>query len=397
MSLINQMLLDLERRRASAAERGQLPDHVRALPDLGHGARTAWIVAIGGAIVLAAAAVWIALSGFGFPGAGRMPGLAAPRATARPDHAVVASRPDAAAPARSTTITSPAARMSFELSNVPAPLPGAGDDTRPPPPIPTSEVVAESRSTLPREPSSAATREAPTVPATNASGAERPPSRPKAASPATAQPAAGVPQEARPEIDKKVRQPTPHELAESEYARATTLLNQGKLTEARASLEAALRHNPAHHRARQALLGVLIETKKNAEAEQLLQEGLQIAPAQIGFAMALARLQVDGGNTPAAIDTLQKSASYAQSSGEYLAFLAALLQREQRHDEAIEQFRAALRLKPDSGVWLLGLGMSLQAANRGAEARDAFRRAKASGNLNPSLQAFADQRLQQLQ
>ena len=38
MSVINQVLLDLEKRRASAAERGVLPNHVRALPDSGRGA-----------------------------------------------------------------------------------------------------------------------------------------------------------------------------------------------------------------------------------------------------------------------------------------------------------------------------------------------------------------------
>ena len=32
MSVINQLLLDLEKRRASGAERSALPNHVRALP-----------------------------------------------------------------------------------------------------------------------------------------------------------------------------------------------------------------------------------------------------------------------------------------------------------------------------------------------------------------------------
>ena len=113
--------------------------------------------------------------------------------------------------------------------------------------------------------------------------------------------------------------------------------------------------------------------------------------------MALARLQVDRGNNQAAIDTLQKGIAYAQGNADYHAFLAALLQRQQRHDEAVAQFRAALGLKPQSGVWLMGLGMSLQALNRNSEAGEAYRSAKSSGTLKPELQAFVDQRLQQLQ
>ena len=39
MSVINQMLLDLDRRRASGEERNRIPDHVRALPGEPHAAR----------------------------------------------------------------------------------------------------------------------------------------------------------------------------------------------------------------------------------------------------------------------------------------------------------------------------------------------------------------------
>jgi MSHA biogenesis protein MshN len=55
-------------------------------------------------------------------------------------------------------------------------------------------------------------------------------------------------------------------------------------------------------------------------------------------------------------------------------------------------FDRALRLRPNSGIWLLGMGMSLEATGRNAEAQEAFRRAKASGNLTPELQNYADQR-----
>ena len=129
----------------------------------------------------------------------------------------------------------------------------------------------------------------------------------------------------------------------------------------------------------------------------MLREALRLSPGQSGFTMALARLQVDRGNNQAAIDTLQKGITYAQGNADYHAFLAALLQRQQRHEEAIAQYRAALGLRPQSGVWLMGLGMSLQSLNRNTEARDAYRSAKASGTLKPDLQAFVDQRLQQLQ
>jgi MSHA biogenesis protein MshN len=230
-------------------------------------------------------------------------------------------------------------------------------------------------------------REAPVARARNR------PDRAESEKPAPAPVAAGT----QPEIKKQVKQPTARELAENEYRKGTVWLNQGRMAEAQEAFEAALNLYPAYHAARQALVGVFVETKKFADAEHVLQDGLAQAPAQIGFAMTLARLQVDRGDAAQAASTLRKGLDYAQGNADYVAFFAALLQRQGRHEEAIEQFRAALRVRPAVGVWWLGLGISLQAVNHAAEAQDAFRRARATDNLSPELAAFADQRLKQLQ
>ena len=129
------------------------------------------------------------------------------------------------------------------------------------------------------------------------------------------------------------------------------------------------------------------------EAVRLLQDGLQLAPSQPGFAMMLARLQVERGELDAGVQTLARSLEYAASNADYAAFYAGLLQRQQRHAQAIEMFDRALRLRPGNGVWLLGMGLSLEALGRGGEAQEAFRRARASGNLPPDLQNYADQRI----
>jgi MSHA biogenesis protein MshN len=109
--------------------------------------------------------------------------------------------------------------------------------------------------------------------------------------------------------------------------------------------------------------------------------------------MMAARLHVDRGEIDAAVQTLARSADYAGNSADYAGFYAGLLQRQKKHAEAVGMFDRALRLRPNSGVWLLGMGISLEALGRGAEAQESFRRARATGNLTPELQTFADQRL----
>jgi MSHA biogenesis protein MshN len=166
--------------------------------------------------------------------------------------------------------------------------------------------------------------------------------------------------------------------------------------EAEESLRQALLHDPRHAAARQALAALLVETKHLDRAELLLQQGLDIQPGQAGFAMTLARLQVERGDVAAALATLQRHPPSGENA-DYHGFMAALLQRGERHKEAIEHYQNALRSNPGSAPWLLGLGISLQADSQPARAAEAFRRAKASGSLSTELQAFADQRLRQLQ
>lgn len=392
MSVINQVLIDLEKRRASSAERSLVPNHVRALPEGEQAPRWGWIAAGGLAVVVAAAGAWVLLSGFELPGL-RARAPIAPLSTEAAIEKVVAASAgvkEEPQPREESQIGLLASRLSFELSNPPeassSPRADAGAARAP---LPAARVLGKASG----EP---AVRSEPAMAREEPAPAARPDKAKTPAVVATAKSSVGTP-EGKPVIQKQVRQPTSHDQAENEFRKAAAALHQGRLTEAQEGFQAALDLNPGYHGARQALVGLLLEGKRLGDAERVLQEGVRLAPVQIGFTTTLARLQVDRGDNATAIATLQKGLDFAQGSPDYLAFLAALLQRAQRHNDAIEQFQAALRLRPGAGVWLLGLGMSLQAVNRAAEAQDAYRRATATNSLNPELAAFADQRLRQLQ
>ena len=347
MSVINQVLVELEKRRASGAERGILPDHVRALPEGGSDHRAWWFAAAGGAALVLAGVVWVALSAFGW----------APRATVA---AVERAGPDAVV----ERFVSASAAMAADVTPREHAVRRSGDT-----PHPAGHLTLE-LSTVPKEqaPRSTATRIA-----------EKPVTAGKRG------------------IEKQIPQATARELSDNEYRKAAGSLHQGRTQEAMAGFREALNLFPGHHGARQGLVALLVESKAGSEAERVLQEGIKLAPEQIGFTMTLARLQVDRGDGSGAAATLQGGLAHAQASPDYVAFLAALLQRQGRHDQAVEQFQAALKARPGTGVWWLGLAISLQALNRGPEAQDAYRRARTTNNLNAELAAFADQRLRQLQ
>lgn len=194
------------------------------------------------------------------------------------------------------------------------------------------------------------------------------------------------------ENELAVKSVTPQQQALFNYQKALSWLQQGRIAEARNALEEALRLDPHHLAARQALAGMLVELRQLTQAEVVLQEGVSQNAEQYGFAMALARLQVERGDIRAALDTLYRSLPHATSNAGYQAFLAAILQRAEQHKGAIEHYQNALRLAP-SGTWQMGLGISLQVENRLPEAQEAFRLAKSSNELSNELLAFVDQRL----
>lgn len=181
--------------------------------------------------------------------------------------------------------------------------------------------------------------------------------------------------------------------ADAEFHKASGLAQQGNITDALAGYEAALRLNPGHDVARQALVALLLESRRSAEAERVLQEAVKNRQEHTGFAMLLARLQVERGAVGEGLATLEKSLPFAGQQADYQAFFAALLQRQNRHNDAIAHYQIVLQLAPNNGIWLMGYGISLLAVQRNAEAKDAFKRALETQMLSPELREFVQQKL----
>jgi MSHA biogenesis protein MshN len=373
MSLINQMLMDLEKRRAPRPD-GVL-SQARALPtQLARDPRLRFALIALLALALAAAVfTWVTKHGITLP----LPSFL--------------STP-AQAPTPPTPTTKEATPPPLPTNaNAPVPAPTA--------PAPTVEkalkdnpVVSESL----LEPASRMSLELSTA----TQEPERAVSKPAAKAKSVAQPTviakakpAAEPL-STPGISKQVKQETPQQQAEEEYRKAVVLLQQGQQVEAQEGFRRALQFDPNFTASRLALAGLLLQGRQMAEAERVLRKGLELDIRQPGFAMMLARIQLDKGDTQAALETLRRTLPYTTGNADYHAFMAALLLRDARYTDSVEHYRTALSLKP-AGVWYMGLGVSLQALQRLPEAHDAFQKAMESGELNPELGAFVDQRLKQ--
>jgi MSHA biogenesis protein MshN len=194
-------------------------------------------------------------------------------------------------------------------------------------------------------------------------------------------------------IDRQERPLGPVERAENAFLMGIAALRNGHATEAEARFRVALDALPAHVGARQALLGLMLDSRRSVEAEALMRAGMVANPDQISFAMVAARLQAQRGDAVAAILTLESVQGPGSGHGDFVALHAAMLQRIGRHGEAAQRYSVAIGLGNAQPVWYIGRAISLQQIGKDAEARASFRQAIDTGSLPPELRAFAERQL----
>jgi len=194
-------------------------------------------------------------------------------------------------------------------------------------------------------------------------------------------------------IDRQDRPLSPAERAENAFLSGISALRNGHAQEAEGRFRTALDAMPAHVAARQALLGLMLESRRTADAEALMRAGIVANPAQVSFAMVAARLQAQRGDAVGAILTLESVGAPGSGHPEFVALHAAMLQRIGRHGEAAERYSAAIALGNPLPVWHIGRAISLQEIGKETEARSSFRQAIDTGNLTPELRAFAERQL----
>ncbi len=392
MSLINQVLQELEKRHADDPGLASLPPQVRAVRMVAPTAMRVLVIAL--ILVLAAVSAFFYLGG-GWPPAATtqltvtpLPNPVKKQNSARAPAAQTAPAPGPAPiePAVQAVLLAPVSRLSEELSF----------SADPEPAVRAQKPKAVARVEKPRAAKSAAasppTASAP-VPATVVAVPPVSAAAPDPAAATAAQPAAV---ESPSGIDKQMREMTVQQRAETAFRSGVAQLQDGRVSAAETSFREALKEDSMHVSARQALLGLLLDSGRNDEAEQLLRRALELNPRQPRHAMVLARLEVDRGEVGGAINTLVGALPYVRSDPEYYAFLAALLQRDGRNRDAVDYYSTALQSSPGNAVWLMGLGMSLRANEQYADAREAFRRSADSKQLNTELQAFVERQLREL-
>ncbi|TCK16871.1 tetratricopeptide repeat protein [Thiogranum longum] len=205
--------------------------------------------------------------------------------------------------------------------------------------------------------------------------------------------------------DKPTPEPTPvtaakkvlttEETAQRHYNRAQGLLKNGNLHAATVALQSALELEPGRTDTRIQLAGLWLQQGLADKAHGLLQSGYQTDPGSTPLAVAYTRLLADRQEYASALEILTPVLNKNGTSPDLLALSAGIHYRLGQYRTSANQYRAALSLHPEQGVWWMGLGVSLEHDRKPAEALAAYRKAQMT-SLNLVLRKFITGRINAL-
>jgi len=186
------------------------------------------------------------------------------------------------------------------------------------------------------------------------------------------------------------------ELALLAERKATTAMAKGNMRDAQDNYYDALAHDPYNQGAREQLAGLLYGEGRLSEARQLLEEGIRLDPQQADFRLLLARLAISEGQQQQALGWLSGYQPDLASNLDYYATWAGLTQELGQNADAANLYVKLLRQQPDQGRWWLGLGVAEDGQGHSQRALDAYRNAMLHGNLGDASTSWLEQRIGQL-
>lgn len=177
-------------------------------------------------------------------------------------------------------------------------------------------------------------------------------------------------------------------------ARNRLQLGQPKVAEQ--LLMALLSTYPSAPESSQLLLALLLDQQRLAEAEQHLQALANNKQLSLPLLQLKARLFLLQGNTASAVRLLQSQQPMIQVNPEYYELLALASQRDKQYRLSEQVYKALLNIDSGKGDWWAGLAIAQELQGQKADARHHYRQAMQANRTSDALRQYAQQRYQAL-
>lgn len=180
---------------------------------------------------------------------------------------------------------------------------------------------------------------------------------------------------------------------EDTWQQAQALAAKGQIADSIHLLTTLVNQSPENDAARQLLVTLLLQKRNNALAERITDLGLIRQPTYLPFTELKARILADKGKTAEAVTVLEKLTPPITQYPNYYSFLAALYQQSGKSDLAEKIYQQLLALEPAKGVWWVGLAIAEETLGKHAESLESYTQAENTQNLSPELKAYVETQL----
>lgn len=183
---------------------------------------------------------------------------------------------------------------------------------------------------------------------------------------------------------------------EAQYAQAWELIQDKHLAQGLLKLELILAKKPDFKMARQSLASLLIQQGRYADASQVIHEGKRLHLNDNTFVMMEARMLFAQNKLNEAEKLLQQSHPPLDKNLDYYALLAAAFQKNNKPHEAAALYEKLVSAQPNQASWWLGLGMSREALGDKNATIEAYQQALAYQQLSPEVEGYVQNRISTL-
>lgn len=186
-------------------------------------------------------------------------------------------------------------------------------------------------------------------------------------------------------------------LAARRAEQAKAALHNNQAAQAVALYKEAVALTPADVALRKQLANLYLQLNQTDQAMHLLDNGVAAVPDSTELRVDAARLWAARNELGRAYAYVSQPLASVQSAQEYYTMRAGLAHKLGQYDVAIDSYAKLAQFDAANGRWWLGLALAHDAKQEFGKALAAFKAALQSGTLSPSSEFYARQRASEIE
>lgn len=188
------------------------------------------------------------------------------------------------------------------------------------------------------------------------------------------------------------RQLSADELAEQKLVLVEKALDAKQIEKAEKLLEDVVIIRPSDSQTRKKLAALWFGREAYQDAVNLLSQGISLNSKDSSLRQMKARIHLKQGQFTAALNTLKPLAQLKDE--QYQIMLANTAQQAKQNKIAVDAYKVLIAMKPDIGRWQLGLAVLYDKNSQFELASSTYKKALTKNDLSISSENFIKQRIQ---